>query len=174
MTAIDADGGSFGAITYSIGSGPSSSLPAVFSINKETGHICTSAVLDRDEGSESYEFTVTATDGVSERFIIRIRYTDPKCNLIVFLDDCRFLEWVHANVNGPVTFFHWLAQLIAECFFVLFFFLVPYRFSDLIQMCICSVRSYSFSQSSYQIQCSVQSPFCCQEQQPRALQIKCQ
>ncbi|XP_053500578.1 protocadherin-16 isoform X2 [Ictalurus furcatus] len=63
VTAIDADGGSFGAITYSIGSGPSSSPPAVFSINKETGHICTSAALDRDEGSESYEFTVTALDG---------------------------------------------------------------------------------------------------------------
>ncbi|XP_026994718.2 protocadherin-16 [Tachysurus fulvidraco] len=63
VTAIDADGGSFGTITYSIGSGPSISPPAVFSINKETGHICTSTVLDRDEGSESYEFTVTATDG---------------------------------------------------------------------------------------------------------------
>lgn len=67
MKANDADGGSFGAITYSIGSGPSSFPPAVFSINKETGEICTSAVLDRDEGSESYEFTVTATDGVSEK-----------------------------------------------------------------------------------------------------------
>ncbi|TSX58293.1 Protocadherin-16 [Bagarius yarrelli] len=63
VTAVDADGGSFGAITYSMGSGPSSSPPAVFSINKDTGHICTNAVLDRDEGSESYEFTVTATDG---------------------------------------------------------------------------------------------------------------
>lgn len=76
MTAIDADGGSFGAITYSIGSGPSSSPPAVFSINKETGHICTSAALDRDEGSESYEFTVTALDGVSEKFGILIHQTD--------------------------------------------------------------------------------------------------
>ncbi|KAF7701166.1 protocadherin-16 [Silurus meridionalis] len=63
VTAVDADGGSFGAITYSIGSGASSSPPAVFSINKETGNICTTAALDRDEGSETYEFTVTATDG---------------------------------------------------------------------------------------------------------------
>uniref|UniRef100_A0A8C1DTL6 Protocadherin-16 n=1 Tax=Cyprinus carpio carpio TaxID=630221 RepID=A0A8C1DTL6_CYPCA len=63
VKADDADGGSFGAITYSIGSGPASAPSSQFTINKETGQICTSVALDRDEGSESFDFTVTATDG---------------------------------------------------------------------------------------------------------------
>ncbi|XP_062870185.1 protocadherin-16-like [Trichomycterus rosablanca] len=63
VTANDADGGSFGAITYSLGSAASSSSLTQFSINKETGQICTSAALDRDDGTESYEFMVTAADG---------------------------------------------------------------------------------------------------------------
>ncbi|XP_030648412.1 protocadherin-16 [Chanos chanos] len=63
VTATDADRGSFGAITYSIGSGTSSTTPTQFSINKETGEICTSVTLDRDQGSASYDFTVTAVDG---------------------------------------------------------------------------------------------------------------
>uniref|UniRef100_A0A673K804 Protocadherin-16 n=1 Tax=Sinocyclocheilus rhinocerous TaxID=307959 RepID=A0A673K804_9TELE len=63
VKADDADGGSFGAITYSIGSGLASAPPSQFTINKETGQICTSVALDRDEGSESFDFTVTATDG---------------------------------------------------------------------------------------------------------------
>lgn len=66
VKADDADGGSFGAITYSIGSGPASAPPSQFTINKETGQICTSVALDRDEGSDSFDFTVTATDGVRE------------------------------------------------------------------------------------------------------------
>uniref|UniRef100_A0A8C2K0P0 Protocadherin-16 n=1 Tax=Cyprinus carpio TaxID=7962 RepID=A0A8C2K0P0_CYPCA len=63
VKADDADGGSFGTITYSIGSGPASAPSSQFTINKETGQICTSVALDRDEGSESFDFTVTATDG---------------------------------------------------------------------------------------------------------------
>ncbi|XP_076876271.1 protocadherin-16 [Brachyhypopomus gauderio] len=63
VTAKDADGGSFGTITYSLGSGPSSSTPTLFSINKESGQICTSASVDRDGGPDSYEFIVTAADG---------------------------------------------------------------------------------------------------------------
>uniref|UniRef100_A0A4W4G0C1 Protocadherin-16 n=1 Tax=Electrophorus electricus TaxID=8005 RepID=A0A4W4G0C1_ELEEL len=63
VTAKDADGGSFGAVTYSLGSSSSNSAPLLFSINKETGQICTSAGMDRDGGPESYEFTVTAADG---------------------------------------------------------------------------------------------------------------
>lgn len=65
MTATDADGGSFGSITYSLGSGISSAVPSQFTIGKETGQICTSAALDRDQGPASFEFTITAVDGVS-------------------------------------------------------------------------------------------------------------
>lgn len=65
MTATDADGGSFGSLTYSLGSGVNSAAPSQFTIGKETGQICTSAALDRDQGPASYDFTVTAVDGVS-------------------------------------------------------------------------------------------------------------
>ncbi|XP_071379690.1 protocadherin-16-like [Centroberyx affinis] len=63
VTATDADGGSFGAITYSLGSGINSAVPSQFTIGKETGQICTSVALDRDQGPASYDFTVTAVDG---------------------------------------------------------------------------------------------------------------
>ncbi|KAM6931595.1 protocadherin-16-like [Lycodopsis pacificus] len=63
VTATDADGGSFGSITYSLGSGVTSMVPSQFTIGKETGRICTSAALDRDQGPASFDFTVTAVDG---------------------------------------------------------------------------------------------------------------
>ncbi|KAM7412774.1 hypothetical protein PAMA_020247 [Pampus argenteus] len=63
VTATDADGGSFGSITYSLGSGINSAVPSQFTIGKETGQICTSAELDRDQGPVSYDYTVTAVDG---------------------------------------------------------------------------------------------------------------
>lgn len=65
MTATDADGGSFGSITYSLGSGIGNAVPSQFTIGKETGQICTSAALDRDQGPASFDFTITAVDGVS-------------------------------------------------------------------------------------------------------------
>nr|XP_057935723.1 protocadherin-16-like [Doryrhamphus excisus] len=63
VMATDADGGSFGSITYSLGSGPNSAIASQFTIDKETGVICTRAALDRDLGQNSYDFTVTAVDG---------------------------------------------------------------------------------------------------------------
>uniref|UniRef100_A0AAR2J6I9 Cadherin domain-containing protein n=1 Tax=Pygocentrus nattereri TaxID=42514 RepID=A0AAR2J6I9_PYGNA len=63
VKARDADGGSFGSVSYSLGSGPGSLTPPHFSINKDSGQICTSASLDRDQGPTSYDFTVTAVDG---------------------------------------------------------------------------------------------------------------
>ncbi|KAM8768650.1 protocadherin-16-like [Acanthopagrus schlegelii] len=63
VTATDADGGSFGSITYSLGSGINSAVPSQFTIGKETGQICTSVALDRDQGPASFDFTVTAVDG---------------------------------------------------------------------------------------------------------------
>uniref|UniRef100_A0A8C5BLR5 Dachsous cadherin-related 1a n=1 Tax=Gadus morhua TaxID=8049 RepID=A0A8C5BLR5_GADMO len=56
-------GGSFGSISYSLGSGLNSSPPSQFSVNKETGEICTSLALDREHGQSSYDFTVNAVDG---------------------------------------------------------------------------------------------------------------
>ncbi|CAL8351640.1 unnamed protein product [Lota lota] len=63
VTASDADGGSFGSISYSLGSGLNSAPPSQFSVNKETGEICTSLALDREHGQSSYDFTVNAMDG---------------------------------------------------------------------------------------------------------------
>ncbi|KAI4879799.1 hypothetical protein NFI96_008843 [Prochilodus magdalenae] len=63
VKARDADGGSFGSVSYSLGSGPGSVTPSQFTINKDSGQICTTVSLDRDQGPPSYDFTVTAVDG---------------------------------------------------------------------------------------------------------------
>ncbi|XP_051962537.1 protocadherin-16 [Xyrauchen texanus] len=63
VTATDADGGSFGSISYSLGSGPGSVIPSQFSIGKGNGQLCTTTGLDRDQGPASYDFTITAVDG---------------------------------------------------------------------------------------------------------------
>lgn len=64
VSATDEDRGSFGAVSYVLGSGSGSAAPTHFTINKETGQICTSTALDRDEGLDKFDLTVTATDGV--------------------------------------------------------------------------------------------------------------
>ncbi|XP_056330520.1 protocadherin-16 [Danio aesculapii] len=63
VTATDADGGSFGSISYSLGSGPGSVTPSQFTVDKHSGQICTTTSLDRDQGPANYDFTVTAVDG---------------------------------------------------------------------------------------------------------------
>lgn len=65
VTATDADSGTFGSLSYSIGSGIVSVVPTQFSVDKHTGQLCTVQPLDRDEGTSAYDFTVTAVDGVS-------------------------------------------------------------------------------------------------------------
>lgn len=65
MTATDADSGLFGSLSYSVGSGIGSVVPTQFSIDKNTGQLCTVQPLDRDEGTSAYDFTITAVDGVS-------------------------------------------------------------------------------------------------------------
>lgn len=64
VSAADQDRGSFGAISYTLGSGSGSAIPSHFTIDKETGQLCTSAALDRDDGLDKFDLTVTATDGV--------------------------------------------------------------------------------------------------------------
>lgn len=67
VTATDADSGSLGTIAYSLGggsSGSSTSAASVFSLGEETGQLCTTRGLDRDEGLTTYDFTIVAIDGV--------------------------------------------------------------------------------------------------------------
>ncbi|KAK2912906.1 protocadherin-16-like [Channa argus] len=86
VTATDADGGSFGSITYSLGSGINSAIPSQFTIGKETGQICTSAVLDRDQGPASFDFTVSAVDGggLSSVAYVRVDLVDINDNRPAF------------------------------------------------------------------------------------------
>ncbi|XP_060119777.1 protocadherin-16 [Heteronotia binoei] len=63
VTAMDADSGSLGSVTYSLGMGISSFAPSAFSLGEETGQLCTAGALDRDEGITSYDCTITAMDG---------------------------------------------------------------------------------------------------------------
>ncbi|XP_078259032.1 protocadherin-16-like [Rhinoraja longicauda] len=63
IAATDADSGSFGSVTYSIGSGLGNLPPNQFTIDQHNGQICTGTALDRDEEPHHYEFTVTAVDG---------------------------------------------------------------------------------------------------------------
>ncbi|KAJ3589902.1 hypothetical protein NHX12_010743, partial [Muraenolepis orangiensis] len=63
VSATDEDRGSFGVITYSLAPGARAASHAAFTVDEKTGQLCTSAALDRDEGQERFELTVTATDG---------------------------------------------------------------------------------------------------------------
>uniref|UniRef100_A0A8C5E6S0 Protocadherin-16 n=1 Tax=Gouania willdenowi TaxID=441366 RepID=A0A8C5E6S0_GOUWI len=63
VKATDADGGSFGSITYFLGSGINSAVSSQFTVGKGNGQICTCAALDRDQGPASYDLSVTAVDG---------------------------------------------------------------------------------------------------------------
>ncbi|MFT7803874.1 protocadherin-16-like [Arapaima gigas] len=63
VTATDADSGSFGSISYSIGAGIGSTMPNQFTVGKETGQICAIVALDREKGPPTYDFTITAMDG---------------------------------------------------------------------------------------------------------------
>ncbi|XP_061485277.1 protocadherin-16 isoform X2 [Rhineura floridana] len=63
VTATDADSGSLGSLSYSLGTGLTSFAPSAFSLGKETGQLCTTQDLDRDEGISAYDFTITAVDG---------------------------------------------------------------------------------------------------------------
>lgn len=65
VRATDADSGSLGAVSYSLGSGISSLAPSAFHLGEETGQLCTTGELDRDGGIAAYDFTIAAVDGVS-------------------------------------------------------------------------------------------------------------
>ncbi|KAM9319167.1 protocadherin-16-like [Pholidichthys leucotaenia] len=86
VMATDADGGSFGQVTYSLSSGVNSAVPSPFTIGKESGQICTSAALDRDKGPASFDFTVTAVDGggLSSAAYVRVDLVDMNDNRPTF------------------------------------------------------------------------------------------
>ncbi|XP_078514848.1 protocadherin-16 [Lissotriton helveticus] len=87
VSAADADSGTFGTITYSLGSGIGSVVPTQFRIHKQTGELCTAQSLDRDEGMRSYDFTISAVDGGGLNSMAYVK---------VFLDDI--------NDNRPVFY----------------------------------------------------------------------
>ncbi|XP_068026259.1 LOW QUALITY PROTEIN: protocadherin-16 [Melanerpes formicivorus] len=87
VTATDADSGAFGSLSYSIGSGIGSVVPTQFSVDKDTGQLCTAQPLDRDEGTAAFDFTVTAVDGGGLNSMVYVK---------VFLEDI--------NDNRPVFY----------------------------------------------------------------------
>ncbi|XP_067889067.1 protocadherin-16-like [Heterodontus francisci] len=98
VSATDADSGSFGTITYSIGSGIGNLAPTQFTIDQHTGNVCTTKTLDRDEGPNHYEFTVTAVDGGGLKSMAYVK---------VYLDDI--------NDNRPVFYpVHYAASLSTQ------------------------------------------------------------
>lgn len=64
VSATDEDRGSFGTISYTLSSGTGTAPPTHFTIDKESGQLCTRTTLDRDEGLDKFDLVVTATDGV--------------------------------------------------------------------------------------------------------------
>ncbi|XP_077448676.1 protocadherin-16-like isoform X2 [Stigmatopora argus] len=80
VSATDGDRGSFGAISYELASGATSGL---FTVDKESGRLCTGAVIDRDDGPGAFELTVTATDGGGLSSAVSVRV------LVVDLNDNR-------------------------------------------------------------------------------------
>lgn len=64
VSATDEDRGSFGAISYTLSSGSGNAVPTHFTIDKESGQLCTRTTLDRDEGLDKFDLNVTAMDGV--------------------------------------------------------------------------------------------------------------
>ncbi|XP_017273627.1 protocadherin-16 [Kryptolebias marmoratus] len=73
VSATDKDRGSFGTITYTLGSSSGSTLP--FTMDKQRGQLCTSTALDRDEGLDKFDLAVTATDGGGLSSVARVRVT---------------------------------------------------------------------------------------------------
>ncbi|XP_073335504.1 protocadherin-16 [Pagrus major] len=73
VSATDEDRGSFGSISYTLGSSSGSTAPSLFTIDKESGQLCTRTALDRDEGLDKFDLTVTATDGGGLTSVARVR-----------------------------------------------------------------------------------------------------
>ncbi|XP_035292928.1 protocadherin-16 isoform X1 [Cricetulus griseus] len=73
VTATDADSGSFGLLSYSLGAGIGASGSPPFRIDAHSGDVCTTRTLDRDQGPSSFDFTVTAIDGGGLKSIVYVK-----------------------------------------------------------------------------------------------------
>ncbi|XP_061607074.1 protocadherin-16-like isoform X2 [Phyllopteryx taeniolatus] len=72
VSATDGDRGSFGGVSYALA--PSGGAAAAyFIVDEESGQLCTSAVVDRDEGLDAFELKITATDGGGLSSAARVR-----------------------------------------------------------------------------------------------------
>ncbi|XP_075054561.1 protocadherin-16 [Mixophyes fleayi] len=82
VSASDADSGSLGAVSYSL----SPTSPPQFRIHSESGEICLSETLDRDDGERFFLLHVTATDGggLSGECRVRVSVEDVNDNRPVF------------------------------------------------------------------------------------------
>uniref|UniRef100_A0A3Q2YAN0 Protocadherin-16 n=1 Tax=Hippocampus comes TaxID=109280 RepID=A0A3Q2YAN0_HIPCM len=86
VSATDGDRGSFGAVSYALASGSGGAASAHFGVDKESGQLCTIAAVDRDEGPDAFELTVTATDGggLSAAVGVRVSLADVNDNRPAF------------------------------------------------------------------------------------------
>ncbi|XP_056408915.1 protocadherin-16 [Hyla sarda] len=82
VSASDADSGSLGSVLYSL----SPTSPPQFQIHSDTGEICLSDTLDRDDGERFFLLHVTATDGggLSSGCLVRVSVEDVNDNRPVF------------------------------------------------------------------------------------------
>uniref|UniRef100_A0A8C5MXL6 Protocadherin-16 n=1 Tax=Leptobrachium leishanense TaxID=445787 RepID=A0A8C5MXL6_9ANUR len=82
VSAVDADSGSFGTVSYSL----SPASPPQFRIHPETGDICISEALDRDDGDRFFLLHVTASDGggLSTTCLVRLSLEDVNDNRPIF------------------------------------------------------------------------------------------
>lgn len=82
VSASDADSGSLGTVSYSL----SPATPPQFQIHSDSGEICLSDILDRDDGERFFLLHVTATDGggLSSGCVVRVSVEDVNDNRPVF------------------------------------------------------------------------------------------
>ncbi|XP_019311695.1 protocadherin-16 [Panthera pardus] len=73
VTATDADSGPFGLLSYSLGAGLGASGSPPFRIDAQSGDVCTTRILDRDQGPSSFDFTVTAVDGGGLKSMVYVK-----------------------------------------------------------------------------------------------------
>ncbi|XP_018105995.1 protocadherin-16 [Xenopus laevis] len=82
VSALDSDSRSLGSVSYSL----SPMSPHQFRVHPDSGNICTTEALDRDDGERSFLLHVTATDGggLSAACLVHVTLEDINDNPPVF------------------------------------------------------------------------------------------